>query len=79
MEMKTVKMSKENYEWLCKIAGKMQMEEERNISIDEALSKLRKKGNILDLAGSWEMSDEEAEKFLKDTRKGWTMWKKKYA
>ncbi|HLD15269.1 MAG TPA: hypothetical protein VJB94_01690 [Candidatus Nanoarchaeia archaeon] len=75
MEAKTVKISKQNYEWLCEIAGKVQIEEKRSISIDEAISKLRSSGKLSDLAGAWDISDKQARKLLKDIRKGWRNWK----
>jgi hypothetical protein len=31
--------------------------------------------SISELAGRWKMSDEEAKKFLKDTKKGWRIFK----
>ncbi len=81
MEFKTIKISKENYVWLLKLAAEMQKNSEKLVSFDSALNNLRnekmknKEGSILDLAGRWKMSDEEAKKFLKDTRKGWKKWK----
>jgi len=81
MEFKTIKISKENYVWLLKLAAQMQKDSEKLVSFDSALNNLRnekmknKEGSILDLAGRWKMSDEEAKKFLKDARKGWKKWK----
>ncbi len=76
METKVIKISKENYEWLCELAGKMQTEEKRSVSFDAALAKLRKNRTVSDLAGSWRLNDKEAEKLLKSMKKGWTVWKK---
>lgn len=79
MESKTIKISKENYLWLLKLAGDLQKEEGRIISFDDAINKLKskkmKKTSILEFAGRWKMSDEEAEKLKKDLRKGYKKWK----
>ena len=81
MESKTIKISKENYLWLLKLAAEIQKKSEKLVSFDSALSNLRdekmknKEGSILDLAGRWKMSDEEAKKFLRDVRRGWKKWK----
>ncbi|MEK6953144.1 MAG: hypothetical protein AABX29_09095 [Nanoarchaeota archaeon] len=77
METKTIKISKENYEWLCEEAGKLQAKEKKTVSIDEALSKLHKKmnGKISDLAGAWKMDDKEVETFMEDLDRGWKRWK----
>lgn len=79
MESKTIKISKENYLWLLRLAAEMQKNSENLVSFDSALSKIRGSGKerkrLSDLAGRWKMSDEEAKKFLKDARKGWKKWK----
>lgn len=81
MESKTIKISKENYLWLLRLASEMQKEYHRPVTFDFALQALRnekmkkKKKSILDLAGRWKMSDEEAKKFMRDLRKGWGKWK----
>lgn len=73
---KAIKISKENYEWLSKLAGNLQAEKGQHVSIDEALTHLKKsKRSIMDLAGSWEMSDKEAEELKRSLRKGWSSWK----
>jgi predicted CopG family antitoxin len=78
MESKTIKISKENYLWLLKLAAEIQRNYHRPVSFDEAINKLKtekmKKGSLLEFAGRWKMSDEEAEKFKKDIRKGWKKW-----
>ena len=35
---------------------------------------MNKKKDIMEFAGRWKMSDEEAEKFKKDMKKGWKKW-----
>jgi predicted CopG family antitoxin len=64
-ECKSIKVSKETYAELSEIAGELQIKLKRPVSIEEAikqLTKRRKKGvKISDLAGSWKMSNKEAE------------------
>jgi len=76
METKTIKVSKKNYQWLCQEAGKLQEKEKRNVSIDETLSKMHERMTVKfsDLAGLWEMNEEEADKILMEIRKGWKNW-----
>jgi hypothetical protein len=78
MTTKAVKISNENYRWLCEVAGTIQASEGRTVSIDEAVSSMRKKvaGKLSDLAGTWKLSDEEAGKLFKDLRRGWDKWTK---
>lgn len=72
---KAIKISEENYEWLSKVAGQLQVEKGIHVSVDEALSHLKKKRSILDLAGAWKMSDKEARELKRTIRKGWKSWK----
>ena len=78
MTTKTVKLSEENYKWLCEVAGNMQAEEQRMASIDDALNKIKKRlsGKFSDIIGSWKMSDKEVEAFKRDLRAGWKKWTK---
>lgn len=76
---KTIKVSKENYLWLLKLAAEIQKKHHKPVSFDYVIenlrkNKMKKKKSILDLAGRWKMSDEEAEEFMKDIRKGWGKW-----
>ena len=81
MESKSIKVSKENYIWLLKLAGELQKNEERVISFDDAINelkekKMKKKKDIMEFAGIWEdMSDKEAERLKKELKKGWGKWK----
>ena len=81
MISKTVKISEGNYRWLMEVAGKLQTEEKRNVSVDEALSVVKKKlkGKPSDLAGSWNITDEEVKAMEKGLRAVWKTWKIKYA
>jgi len=78
-DLKAIKISKETYAELSAIAGELQIKTKRPISIDEAMKYLirrNKKGKkISDLAGSWIMSDSEAEKIKTSIDKAWETWK----
>ena len=78
-ELKAVKISKETYAELSAIAGELQIKRKRPVSIDEAMKYLirrsRKGKKISDLAGSWIMSDSEAEEIKTSIDKAWETWK----
>jgi len=77
MEFKTIKVSEENYIKLLKIAARLQNDSGERASFDDALSTLtqkEKKKDIMDLAGLWEMSDEEYEEFMKGIKGSWRKW-----
>jgi hypothetical protein len=78
-ELKAIKISKETYAELSAIAGELQTKRKRPVSIDEAMKYLirrSKKGRkISDLAGSWLMSDDEAEEIKSSIAKVWETWK----
>lgn len=79
MTTKTVKISEENYRWLCEVAGTIQATEKRIASINEALDTVREKSNgkLSDLAGAWKtMSEREVKDFMRDLRAGWKKWTK---
>jgi len=83
MESKVLKVSKENYIWLLELASDIQKEKGRPVSFDEALSELKnrkmKKNNLLSLAGSWEMEDNEWDSIHKNLKREWKKWKIKSA
>lgn len=74
MVTKTIKISEENYKWLVELSGEMQKELGKPISLDKALKMLHK-GRLSELAGSWKMSDKEAEKIRNNLSEGWKKWK----
>jgi hypothetical protein len=78
-ELKAVKISKETYSELSAIAGELQIKRKRPVSMDEAMKYLirrsRKGKRISDLAGSWSMNDDEAEKVKASIAKVWETWK----
>ncbi len=78
-ELKAIKISKETYAELSAIAGELQTKKKRPVSIDEAMRYLirrsRKGRKISDLAGSWIMSDSEAQEIKASLDKAWETWK----
>lgn len=72
--LKTIKISEENYQWLVGLSSEFQKELRHPVSLDKALKMLHK-GKISELAGSWKMSDKEAEAFSKKIEGGWKKWK----
>jgi len=78
-EVKTVKISKETYARLSEIAGELQIRLKRPVSLDEAmryLISLKGKGvKITDLAGSWDVSDEEVAEIRASLTEAWKKWK----
>ncbi len=80
-ETKTIKISKETYAKLSEIAGELQTKLKRPVSLDEAMRYLfslrrRKKGiKITDLAGSWDMSNEEWAEIRASLTEVWRRWR----
>lgn len=78
-EVKTIKVSKETYSKLCEIAGELQVKLRRPVSIEEAMKHLirsSEKGvKITDLAGSWNITDEEIKEIEASINEAWKKWK----
>jgi predicted CopG family antitoxin len=78
-EAKAIKVSKETYAKLCEIAGELQIKLKRPVSIEEAMKhliRLREKGvKITDLAGSWNVTDEEIKEIKASISEAWKKWK----
>ncbi len=78
-ELKAVKVSKETYAKLNQIAGELQVKLKRPVSIEETMNyliKQREKGTkISDLAGSWNITDEEAKEIKASIKEAWEKWK----
>ena len=74
MSTKSIKLSEETYRKLVELAGKLQAELKKPVSIEDAIRYLLKR-RISDLAGSWEISDEEVEEIKESLYKGWKGWK----
>ena len=73
--LKSIKISKENYEKLCNSSGKLTEKLNRPISINEAISFLYKKRRLSEIAGTWKMEDKELECIKENLNKGWKKWK----
>ncbi|MEM0226549.1 MAG: hypothetical protein QXF46_06705 [Thermofilaceae archaeon] len=80
MTWKTVKVSEETYAELSKVAGELQARLKRPVSLDEALKyllslrKRRRRLKITDLAGSWDMSEEEWVEIKASLERAWKRW-----
>ena len=75
---KTIKVDESTYRMLNELVGEIRAEEKRPVSINEALAKVlkeKKKRNIMDFAGSWEMSSGEEKRMKKGLKKAWLEWK----
>ena len=75
MGTKTVKISDENYREICGLAGELQADLGEPVSVDKALTFLFHKNKLSDLAGSWKMSDKQADEMLGSLHRGWSTWK----
>jgi predicted transcriptional regulator len=77
-EVKTIKVSKETYAKLNKIAGELQIKLRRSVSIEEAMKDLirrKEKGRkISDLAGSWNITDAELKEIETAIEESWKKW-----
>ena len=78
-ELKAIKVSKETYAELSAIAGELQVKLKRPVSIEGAMKFLinqRKKGTkISDLAGTWDVTDEELKEINTSISQAWEKWK----
>ena len=78
---KTVRVDEETYRRLCEQAGKLEAVLKRPVSLDEAIryltGALKKANRISDLAGSWDVTDEEVETIKKSLEEGWKHWTQK--
>ena len=74
MTTKSIRISHDIYEKLVEIAGKLQMENKKPASIEDAIKYLLR-NKISDLAGSWEIEDNEITEIKESLEKGWKNWK----
>ncbi len=77
---KTIKVDENTYRMLNELVGEIRSEEKRPVSINEALAKVlkeKKKRNIMDFAGSWEISNNEEKRMKTGMKKAWSEWKPK--
>ncbi|MBI4163011.1 MAG: hypothetical protein HY513_04975 [Candidatus Aenigmarchaeota archaeon] len=77
---KTIKVDENTYKLINKYVGELRSEEKRPVSTNEALSKLlkekKKKRDIMDFAGAWDMTNEEEKRWKEGLKRGWSSWKK---
>jgi len=77
--MKSIRIGEETYRRLCELAGKLQIEMKRPVSIDEAIWFLMENSKtssvVTDLAGTMELSDEEVLEMKRELRRVWKKWK----
>jgi predicted CopG family antitoxin len=78
MVSKTIKISEENYIWLLQLAAELQKKYQKQITFDNTLNVLKNgrlgENKLSDLAGSWNLSDNEVKTLKKRLRKSWK-WK----
>lgn len=80
-KLKTIKINEETYAKLAEVAGELQIKLKRPVSLDEAMRYLleqrgkREGVKITDLAGSWDMSDEEWVEIKVSLAEAWKRWK----
>lgn len=74
---RTVRVDEETYRKLTVHAGKLQRDREKPVSINEAIKDLTESPStkISDLAGTWEITDEEYRRIKDSLREGWSRWK----
>ena len=78
METKSIRVSEEIYKALFEVAGRLQMELRRPVSVDETIRVLLenfKRAKISDLAGTWDVSEDEVEAIKESLKDGWRKWK----
>ncbi len=74
MVTKSIKLSEDTYRRLVELAGKLQAERGEPVPIEDAIRYLLKR-EISDLAGSWDVTDEEIEEVMRSLRRGWSTWR----
>ena len=77
-----IKVDENTYRMLNELVGEIRSEEKRPVSINEALAKVlkekKRKRNIMDFAGSWDMSNKEAEEIKRDLKRHRGSWTIRY-
>jgi hypothetical protein len=68
---KMVRIDDESCSTLAELAGKFQTVLKKPVSVDGVSQRLEK-GDIMNLAGSWNLSDEEAENLKKEIEELWS-------
>ncbi len=75
--MATVKVSRETYEKLNEVAGRLRARLRRPVSVDEALDATFKAGKTRpsDFAGTLSLTENEAQDIIKELNNFWSKWK----
>jgi len=63
----SIRLSEETYRKLVEVAGRLQVELRRPVSIEDAIKYLLRR-KISDLAGSWEVSDKDVKEIRRSLR-----------
>ena len=77
MTTKSIRVSEEIYKELIEVAGYFQIELKHSVSLDEAIKLLLrrfKSNKISDLAGRWDVSDDEIAEIKESVKAGWKKW-----
>ena len=77
---KSIKVTEDTYRKINALVGFLREKEKKPVSMNDAISKVLSevrlaKPKLSDFAGSWKMSDREAQKLKKDIRDLWKTWK----
>lgn len=79
MTTKTIHIDEDIYKRLFKVAKQLQTELKHSVSVDEAIKIMMddfgRKNKISDLAGTWDISEEEVETIKQSIKDGWRRWK----
>ena len=78
MTTKTIHITEDIYKRLFKVAEQLQTELKHSVSVDEAIKILVDdfglENKISDLAGTWDISEEEVETIKKSIKEGGRKW-----
>lgn len=77
MGTRSIRINDETHERLFEVAGRLQSEMKRPVSVDETIKIMIesfKPNKISDLAGKWNVSDEEIKKIRESLKDGWRRW-----
>ncbi|MCX6648550.1 MAG: hypothetical protein NTV61_04080 [Candidatus Bathyarchaeota archaeon] len=76
---KTIRVDEETYSRLVEQAGRLQTLYRRSISLDEAVKYLLEghasRESVVDLAGSWDVTDDELSEIRRGLEEGWEKWR----
>ena len=78
MSSKSIRISEDTYRKLVEIAGKLQVESKKPLSIEDAIKYLIHT-KIGDLAGSWDADEEEVKEINASLKRQWKTWKSFYS